>query len=107
MATRMNATIRRSAKPGLFQINSDILATLVALNARILIKPVCGSRWAFSPEREKNTSRSSSWVDIGRPSCLTGEHAWGTDASSTDLPEGRVAVLITNDSKITAILEKN
>ena len=44
MATRTNATIRRSAKPGSFQINSDIPATLAALNARILMKRVCQSR---------------------------------------------------------------
>src|SRR5450631_1786856 len=49
----MNATIRRSAGPGSFQINSDILATLAVSNARILMNLVSRSRWAFSPEREK------------------------------------------------------
>ena len=44
MVTRMNATIGRSAKPGSFQINSDIPATLALLNARILMKRVCQSR---------------------------------------------------------------
>jgi hypothetical protein len=44
MATRTNATIRRSAGPGSFQINSDIPATLAVLNARILMKRVCQSR---------------------------------------------------------------
>jgi predicted MPP superfamily phosphohydrolase len=44
MATRTNATIRRSAKPGSFQINSDIPATLAVLNARILMRRVCQSR---------------------------------------------------------------
>jgi hypothetical protein len=39
--------------PHHFQINSDIPATLAVLNARILMKRVCQSRWAFSPEREK------------------------------------------------------
>jgi hypothetical protein len=43
MATRMNATIRRLAKPGSFQISSDILATLAVLNARILMEWVCQS----------------------------------------------------------------
>jgi hypothetical protein len=37
-------TIRRSAGPGSFQINSDIPATLAVLNARILMKRVCQSR---------------------------------------------------------------
>lgn len=44
MAICMNATIRRSAGPGSFQINSDIPAALGVLNARILIKRVCQSR---------------------------------------------------------------
>ena len=44
MAIRMNATIRRSAGPGSFQINSDIPSTLAVLNARILMKRVCQSR---------------------------------------------------------------
>ncbi len=44
MAIRMNATIRRSAGPGSFQINSDIPATLAILNARSLMKRVCQSR---------------------------------------------------------------
>ena len=36
MAIRMNATIKRLARPGSFQISSDIPATLAVLNARIL-----------------------------------------------------------------------
>ena len=44
MATRTNATIRRSVKPGSFQINLDIPATLVVLNARILMEGGCQSR---------------------------------------------------------------
>src|SRR6267154_6463729 len=47
---------RRSAGPGSFQISSDIPATLAVLNARILMKRVCQSRYAFSPEREKKLS---------------------------------------------------
>jgi hypothetical protein len=41
MATPMSATIRRSAGPGSFQINSDIPTTLAILNARVLMKRVC------------------------------------------------------------------
>jgi hypothetical protein len=44
MAIRMNATIRRWAGPGSFQINSDIRAALAVSNARTLMKQVCQSR---------------------------------------------------------------
>ena len=41
MAIRMNATIRRWAGPGSFQINTDIRAALAVSNARTLMKRVC------------------------------------------------------------------
>jgi hypothetical protein len=44
MATRTNATIRPSVRPGSFQISSDIPTTLAVSNARILMKGVCLSR---------------------------------------------------------------
>jgi Transglutaminase-like superfamily len=60
-----NATIKQSAGPGSFQINSDILPTMAVLSARIFMKWVCQSKSALIPKQE---NRLSSLGDVLRAS---------------------------------------